>query len=157
MRRYLLEVEEEECWGCRACEVACKQEHRLPAGLRLIRVVEDGPRMTEGRPFFLYRLHLCRHCEQPSCLPTCPEGAISQRADGIVILDEKRCSGCRACLEACPYQAIVFDPEQGVARKCNLCHHRVDQGLLPACADGICLAHCIRLVSRPAPASATGL
>jgi Fe-S-cluster-containing dehydrogenase component len=66
-----------------------------------------------------------------------------KRPDGIVILNEETCDGCQACLAACPYDAIAFDEERGKAFKCNLCHHRVDQGLLPACADNICLAHCI--------------
>jgi Fe-S-cluster-containing dehydrogenase component len=46
-------------------------------------------------------------------------------------------------MEACPYDAIRFDEEKGKALKCNLCHHRVDKGLIPACADNVCLAHCI--------------
>jgi Fe-S-cluster-containing dehydrogenase component len=66
-----------------------------------------------------------------------------QREDGIVVLTEELCSGCQACMDACPYEAIAFDAEQSVARKCNLCHHRVDHGLMPACADNVCLAHCI--------------
>ena len=59
-------------------------------------------------------------------------------------LDEHECTGCRACIEACPYGAIGFDEMKAVAQKCNLCHHRVGKGLLPACADNVCLAHCIQ-------------
>jgi formate-dependent nitrite reductase membrane component NrfD/ferredoxin len=56
-----------------------------------------------------------------------------QRADGIVDFDTNRCIACKACLQACPYDAIYIDPEEHVAEKCNFCSHRVDRGLLPAC------------------------
>jgi Fe-S-cluster-containing dehydrogenase component len=92
---------------------------------------------------FQYRVDVCRHCEGPPCAEACPEEAIIVRPDGIVILDGERCSGCQACLAQCPYGAIGFDEENQKALKCNLCSHRVDQGLYPACADNVCLAHCI--------------
>ena len=60
-----------------------------------------------------------------------------------MVLDEEKCIGCGLCLEACPYEALAFDPERNTARKCNLCYHRVDKGLLPACADNVCPGHCI--------------
>jgi len=143
MEPYVLIIEDLSCWGCKACEVACKQENRAPDGVQLIRVTEDGPRMVGGKMDFVYRVVTCRHCEKPACVTACPEGAITKREDGIVVLDETSCIGCGICRDACPYGAISFDEEAGVAKKCNLCHHRVDQGLLPACADTICLGHCI--------------
>jgi len=72
-----------------------------------------------------------------------PEEAIGKREDGIVIMAYNLCTGCQACVEACPYDAIGFDEDKTVAQKCNLCYHRVDQELIPACADNICPAHCI--------------
>ena len=143
MTRFSLEINENYCWGCKTCEVACKQENHSPDGIKLISIWEDGPRMMNGKLNVVFRARVCRHCDDPACLMACPEGAISQRPDGIVILDENACTGCQACLEACPYEAIAFDQERGVAQKCNLCYHRVDQGLLPACADNICPGHCI--------------
>lgn len=140
-----LEITEEKCWGCKTCEVACKQENQAPDGVKLIQVWEDGPRQVNGQWHFVFRATLCRHCEEPPCANACAEVAIIKRADGIVILDQGKCIGCRACLSACPYNAIAFDETAGVAMKCNLCHHRLDKGLLPACADNICLGHCITL------------
>ena len=144
MKGYRLIVDEEACWGCRACEVACLQENELPEGVKLIQVSEDGPKSVGGKLNFLFRINVCQHCDDPPCAEVCPEDAIVKRSDGIVILDSKRCTGCGACADACPYGAISFS-EDGTAYKCNLCHPRIDRGLLPACADGICLSDAIRL------------
>jgi len=143
MRPYALIIDHESCWGCKTCEVACKQENHAPSGMKLIWVQEDGPRMIDHRPDFRFRVEVCRHCEEPECMMVCPEEAIHKRGDGIVVLNSEICSGCGVCAEACPYEAISMDPQTGLAGKCNLCHHRVDQGLIPACADNVCLAHCI--------------
>ncbi len=143
MSRFALIIDYESCWGCKACEVACKQENRSPDGIKLIHVSEDGPRMVGDTLDFVYQVNTCRHCVEPDCVEACPEEAITKRDDGIVILNEKECVGCGLCIDACPYHVISFNSDQGVATKCNLCHHRVDRGLLPACADAVCLAHCI--------------
>ncbi len=143
MKKFVLIVDHEACWGCRTCEVACKQELDVPDGVKLISVTEDSPRMVDGRPEFVFRVNICRHCDDPPCAAVCPEEAIEKREDGIVIMNYDRCTGCRACIEECTYDAISFDGDKGIAQKCNLCYHRVDAGLIPACADNVCLAHCI--------------
>ncbi|RJX23341.1 MAG: 4Fe-4S dicluster domain-containing protein [Dethiobacter sp.] len=143
MKKNALIIDHEACWGCKTCEVACKQENGAPDGVRLIYVTEDGPQKVDGKLSFLFQVNICRQCEDLPCAEACPAEAINKRDDGIVVMDDESCTGCRACLEACSYQAIAFDEEKDTARKCNLCHHRVDKGLIPACADNICLAHCI--------------
>jgi tetrathionate reductase subunit B len=143
MEKYALNIDDPACWGCKTCEVACKQEMGAPDGVKLIDVQEDGPRVVDGQPYFLFRVKVCRHCDDPPCAEACPAEAIRKRDDGIVVLDGELCTGCQNCLEACPYGVISFDEEGGLARKCNLCHHRVDRGLYPACADNVCLGHCI--------------
>lgn len=145
MKRFALRIDEELCWGCQTCEAACKQENRTPDGVKLIEVMEEGPSLVHGKWHYVFRLRRCRHCEAPPCADACSEGAISRRDDGVVVMDSERCTGCEACIDACPYEAIDFDSANGIARKCNLCHHRIDNLLLPACADNVCLAHCIRL------------
>ena len=65
-------------------------------------------------------------------------------SEEMAVREAGRCISCGSCcLQACPYQAIAFDPARGKARKCNLCYERVTRGLYPACADNVCLAHCI--------------
>jgi len=143
MRTYALIIDHQSCWGCKTCEVACKQENRTADGVKLISVSEDGPNVIDGLLNFVYRVNQCRHCDDPPCVEACPEEAIGKRSDGIVVMDDDLCTGCQSCIEACPYDAIDFDHHKNIAQKCNLCHHRVDHGLIPACADNVCLAHCI--------------
>ena len=151
MKEYDLIIDHEACWGCKTCEAACKQECETPEGVNLIYVTEDGPRIVEGEPHFVYHVNVCRHCDDPPCAEACPEEAITKREDGIVVMNDDRCTGCQECIDACPYDAIGFDHEKVIALKCNLCHHRVDHGLIPACADNVCLAHCIHLGDRTDP------
>jgi len=146
MSTYKVSIDEHLCWGCKTCEVACKQENGAADGIKLISVHENGPKISDDKPEFSFTVNLCRHCDDPPCAEACPDSAISTRQDGIVIMDYTMCSGCQACIEACPYDAIVFDDDKGIAQKCNLCHHRVDEGLIPACADNVCLAHCIHFI-----------
>jgi Fe-S-cluster-containing dehydrogenase component len=147
MRKYELSIDNNLCWGCRTCEVACKQENRPAKGVKLIAVSEEGPRWINDQPEFVFQVNLCRHCDDPPCAEACPEGAINKRGDGLVIMNYDMCTGCQACMQECPYDAIAYDMDRQIAQKCNLCHHRVDQGLIPACADNVCLAHCINFIS----------
>lgn len=143
MPKYALIIDHELCWGCKTCEVACKQEFSTPDGVKLISVEEVGPAMVEDKLDFVFHVNVCRHCDEPPCVDACADEAIFKRNDGIVVLDGQKCTGCQLCVDTCPYEAIGYDSIKHVAHKCNLCHHRIDQGLYPACADNVCLAHCI--------------
>ena len=147
MIKFDLIIDNHLCWGCKTCEVACKQENRAADGVKLIAVQENGPGLVDGKLDFSFQVNVCRHCENPPCVEACPEDAIGKRPDGIVIMDYDLCTGCRTCIEECPYDAIAFDEGKSVAQKCNLCHQRVDRGLIPACADNVCPAHCIHFGS----------
>lgn len=75
----------------------------------------------------------CNHCDDAPCVEICPVTALYTREDGIVDFDDDRCIGCKACTQACPYDALYMDPVKNTAAKCNYCSHRVDVGLEPAC------------------------
>jgi Fe-S-cluster-containing dehydrogenase component len=143
MTDYRLAIDHLACWGCRTCEVACKQENHASDGVRLIAVTEAGPHVSAGGFTYSYRVNVCRHCDDPPCVAACPVEAISRREDGLVILETADCSGCGLCVDACLYGAIAFDHQEGRAYKCNLCIQRVERGLIPACADNVCRGHCI--------------
>ena len=151
MKTYDLEIDHEACWGCKTCEVACKQENRAADGVKLISVSEEGPGMIDGKLDFVFRVNLCRHCDDPPCADACSEEAIAKRSDGTVVMDYDLCTGCQSCITACPYDAIEFDNDKSIAQKCNLCHHRIESGLIPACADNVCPAHCIYFLINDAP------
>jgi len=97
MTRYRLVIDEEACWGCRTCEVACQQEFGLSQEVAYIRVVEDGPKIVNGRPEFTFKVRVCEHCDAPPCAEACAEGAIEIRDDGIVVLNREKCIGCGLC------------------------------------------------------------
>jgi len=142
MKKYSFIVKTEDCHGCKACEVACKQEHCLPVGPRWIRVYPDGPREIQGKLQLRYVVTHCMHCSHPPCKDACPVEAIYQRKDGIVLINEDLCIGCKDCIEACPLGVMQFDDEKEIAQKCNLCVERLDQGLIPACVAA-CPSHCM--------------
>jgi len=81
------------------------------------------------------RSERCNHCDNPPCVFVCPCGAsYKQKGTGIVLVDHNVCSGCKACIAACPYDARFIHPK-GYADKCTFCEHRVKKGLLPGCAS----------------------
>ena len=135
MQKRVLLVDTDLCYGCFACEVACKQEHNLPVELHWMRVHTVGPKRVDGNLKMNFYPMRCMHCSKPACVDDCPEDAITQRADGIVLISEERCTGCLKCLESCPFGTIEYNPETSLVGKCNLCVERIEQGKLPACVQ----------------------
>jgi len=84
-----------------------------------------------------YRPHLCMHCDAPRCMEACKvEGAKYKRDDGLLIINPLKCTGCRNCLDVCPYDAIYFNEDLNIAQKCTGCAHLLDNGWTePRCAD----------------------
>ncbi len=80
-----------------------------------------------------FQVTRCNQCEQAPCTTACPTTAMYRRPDGIVDFDKSICIGCKACMAACPYDAIFINPEDHSAEKCNFCAHRIDMDLEPAC------------------------
>lgn len=133
MNKVSLMFVKKDCIGCHACEIACKQEHGLGVGPRLVRVVENAPVFT---PIY------CHHCTKAPCVEACPVEAISRNAQGIVQIDKEACIGCRECLQACPFGAMQFDVEHETAVKCDLCIEKLSRNEAPACSS-VCPTGCI--------------
>jgi len=134
-------IDNRKCIGCHACSTACKSENEVPLGVNRtwVKYTEKGVFPDTRRYFQVTR---CNHCANPPCVHICPVTAMYQRADGIVEFDPARCIGCKACMQACPYDAIYIDPDTHTAAKCHYCAHRVDVGLEPACVV-VCPEHAI--------------
>jgi Fe-S-cluster-containing dehydrogenase component len=138
-KRHGLVIDLERCTGCDTCTIACKVENKIEvgSGVRVETVGDtnrDNPAGKHPDLNVYYLPIICMHCDQPPCREACTTEAIYQRPDGIVLIDEEKCDGCQECLSACPYQALVFDADSKVMRKCNLCFERLDQGFEPFCA-----------------------
>ncbi|MFA7096427.1 MAG: 4Fe-4S dicluster domain-containing protein [Gammaproteobacteria bacterium] len=152
MTRYAMVIDLNTCVGCNACMAACAMENQTPVWKNKWRTYvhdkEIGTAEDLHRRFFP---RLCNHCSNPPCLTVCPTGATYQLDNGIVLVDDERCMGCRACAMACPYDAryevtyadvktateFYGEPKRRHPSmdKCSFCAHRVEKGLKPACVE----------------------
>jgi Fe-S-cluster-containing dehydrogenase component len=156
---YGMGIEVEKCIGCNRCVEACKAENNVPPepyffrtwverytlrkdGETEVECISVDPQRSAARvveerdtvrSFFVPKL--CNHCARPPCVQVCPVGATFSTADGVVLVDDQRCIGCRYCIQACPYGARFFNHRTNTADKCTFCYHRVVKGLLPACVE----------------------
>jgi len=132
MTAYAFVIDNRKCIGCHACTVACKSEHQVPVGVdrTWVKYIEKGTFPNNRRLFTVMR---CNHCEYAPCVTICPVTALHTRPDGVVDFNSDRCIGCKACIQACPYDALYIDPNTDTAAKCNFCTHRLEVGLQPSC------------------------
>jgi tetrathionate reductase subunit B len=155
---YGMGIQIEKCIGCGKCVEACKEENNVPREPFFFRTwveryvikkngevsvqsidsrIEQSKEVFEEkeimRSFFVPKL--CNQCENPPCVQVCPVGATFKTEDGVILVDENRCIGCRYCIQACPYGARYLHPEKEVADKCTFCYHRITKGMLPACVE----------------------
>lgn len=138
-------IDVDECTGCNLCIIACKDEHvgnrhepwtgPQPDSGHFWMDVKAIERGSVPKVKVTYLPVLCQHCENAPCMKVCPEDAIARRDDGLIWINEERCTGCGLCQEACPYDVIYMNEESNVAQKCTGCAHLVDRGETPRCAE----------------------
>ncbi|MFH8249173.1 nitrate reductase subunit beta [Microbacterium sp. B2969] len=89
-----------------------------------------------SKAFMFYLPRICEHCLNPSCVASCPSGAMYKRAeDGIVLVDQDQCRGWRMCVSGCPYKKVYFNHKTGKAEKCTMCYPRLEVGLPTVCSE----------------------
>jgi Fe-S-cluster-containing dehydrogenase component len=155
---YGIGIDIEKCIGCGNCAKACKLENDVPREPFFFRswveqytIKNDGSLKVESpnggidgqkqtvpedeifKTFFVPKM--CNHCEKSPCVQVCPVGATYDSPEGIVLVDEKYCIGCRYCIQACPYGCRYIHPIKKTVDKCTLCYHRIKKGLAPACFE----------------------
>ncbi|HEX6624512.1 MAG TPA: 4Fe-4S dicluster domain-containing protein, partial [Pyrinomonadaceae bacterium] len=152
--RWAKVIDQTRCIGCHACTTACKSENEVPVGVTrtYVKHVDVGTFPQARRAHQVTR---CNQCAHAPCVAACPTTAMFKRADGIVDFDKSVCIGCKACMAACPYDAIFINPEDHSAEKCNFCAHRIDIGLEPACVV-VCPVEAILVGDMDDPASKVG-
>lgn len=141
-----------KCNGCYNCQLACKDEHvgnewmpySLPQpelGHFWLKVSETVHGQTP-KVRVEYTPHLCNHCDNAPCIAAAPD-AVYKRPDGLVIIDPAKAQDNKDLVEACPYGAIYYNDELGIAQKCTGCAHLVDEGKMPHCVD-LCVVGALR-------------
>lgn len=150
---WVMMIDLAKCDGCGACTKACQEAHFVPEGQTWIQVYQ----VTDDKGGSYYLPRPCFNCRNAPCVKVCPVGATYVDPDGVVLVDQTRCIGCRYCMAACPYNARFFNwttpdyppeaqahpysPEEpwptpkGVVMKCMFCAHRAREGQLPECAS----------------------
>ncbi|MBM4761225.1 DMSO/selenate family reductase complex B subunit [Bacillus sp. B15-48] len=146
-------IDQSRCIGCKTCVIACKDKNDNEIGVNFRRVYpyESGSFTQNANGTFVqnvqsYFLSIsCNHCDNPTCVQGCPTGAMFKRnEDGVVVIDQDKCAGCRYCEWNCPYGAPQYNKELGKMTKCNLCVDLLDKGERPAC-EGSCPVRAIEV------------
>jgi Fe-S-cluster-containing dehydrogenase component len=155
---YGIGIDIKKCIGCGRCANACKSENHVPREPFFFRtwveqytINNDGAVKVESpnggidgftqtipeedifKTFFVPKM--CNHCAKSPCVQVCPVGATFESPEGVVLVDDKYCIGCRYCVQACPYGCRYIHPDKKVVDKCTLCYHRITKGLDPACVE----------------------
>ena len=153
-KKFVMIVDLAKCKNARKCMKACQSAHQLKPEQHHINVLETDDPKTDTT-YFLPKL--CNHCDNPPCVSVCPVDATFKRKDGVVLIDNERCIGCRFCIAACPYSARTFNwieprdaekfahltydmernvpQKKGTVSKCVFSADRIREGKLPSCAS----------------------
>jgi len=159
-KKWVMVIDLSRCKDLLKCQHACQKYHHL-SGMNVWLKVFRMQDAEKTAPYWMPKP--CLHCDKPPCVKVCPVSATYKRSDGIVLVDNERCIGCRFCMAACPYATRSFnwgDPEllsettgecyspekgfpqkKGTVEKCDFCPDLLRQGKLPhcvaACPNGV--------------------
>jgi len=152
-RKFVMVIDLGKCRNARKCIVACNKMHHIPEDKEWLQVklMKDN---ENAAPYWFPKT--CFHCDNPPCVKVCPVDATFKRSDGLVLIDNERCIGCKFCMAGCPYSTRVFnwgEPEvveptscppyspenstpskHSTVEKCDFCPDMIRQGKLPDCA-----------------------
>lgn len=140
MPRYGMLIDTTKCVQCFACVVACQNQNQLPAKETYIRFEDKEEGQFPNVRWATFPIQ-CHHCDNAPCASVCPTKARATRPDGVVLVDQKRCIGCKYCVAVCPYQANTQSEKHGHIEKCRFCIEEVEKGGKPACL-ATCLTNC---------------
>lgn len=152
-RKFVMVIDLAKCKNARKCVEACQKGHHLPKGQEFMKIylLQDSDKTS---PYWFPKP--CFHCDNPLCVSVCPVGATYKRSDGIVLVDNERCIGCKFCMTGCPYSSRVFawkhypefdedkepySPEagspgkEGTVSKCDFCPDLIRVGKVPYCVS----------------------
>ena len=157
-RKFVMVIDLARCKNARKCVSACQKMHHIPEDKELVKVFAMKDH-EEAPPYWMPKT--CFHCDNPPCVKVCPVDATYKRLDGLVLIDNERCIGCKFCMAACPYSTRVFnwdEPEEpitacdshhvghdefspetsvpskiGTVMKCDFCPDMAREGKLPDC------------------------
>lgn len=152
-RKFVMVFDLSKCKNARKCVESCQKGHFLPKSQEFMKVylLQDS---DKSAPYWFPKP--CFHCDNPLCVSVCPVGATYKRSDGIVLIDNERCIGCKFCMTGCPYSTRVFawkkypeyeqdkevySPEasspgkEGTVSKCDFCPDLIRIGKLPYCVQ----------------------
>jgi len=141
-------VDTTRCIGCRACEVACSEEHNnFVPDVQKDKAFEKFRDTSDSQWTVVNRFEIekgevfvkrqCMHCGQPACTAACLTNAMFKTKDGPVTWDGDKCMGCRFCMVSCPFDIPKFEYHEWNPKiqKCNMCDERLQEGKKPACVE----------------------
>ncbi|NPD31375.1 4Fe-4S dicluster domain-containing protein [Eggerthellaceae bacterium zg-1084] len=137
MTRYGMLINTKKCVGCYACRLACQMINGLESEEAFIHF-QDLEKGTFPSVYAEVIPMQCMHCENAPCQTVCPTGATYTTEDGVVLVSEERCIGCKYCMAACPYGVRIQIEKTGVIEKCRFCYYDGKPGNPPACV-GTCV------------------
>ena len=153
-KKFVMVIDLARCKNVKACQASCNHAHHIADAQNWIKVY---PMKDAEHTANYWQPTTCMHCDEPPCVKVCPVDATYKRQDGLVLIDNERCIGCKFCMAACPYSTRVFnwaEPDQsadiknmtysaetgvparvGTVEKCDFCPDRAREGQLPPCVE----------------------